>query len=229
MLRKPRSTRKERRIDPLWVLLLLDIVLAVFILGINGYTWQNMPSKVVGQGVRALTQGHLGPGVPSGRGNHLDLSDLKPGDILLGGNNGSTYGQFTHAAIYEGEGRAWQGWLSTGVSPVNVERFRGYDRACILRVRTDAESRQQAVEMVSSWSGQLFYPLAFKPGERVWNCTKIIWEAYRRLGLDLDSGHDLWVIPDNLYQSSSVSIIAQDGDLYTVPNPKESNNADYRR
>lgn len=213
MLRQPRSIRKERRIDPLWVLLLLDIVLAVFILGINGYTWQNVSSKVAGQGVMALAEGNLGPGVPSGRGNNLDLSDLEPGDILLGGNDGSTYGRFTHAAIYEGEGMAWQGWLSTGVSQVRVERFRGYDRSCILRVRTTSENRRQAVETVATWSGQLFHPLAFKPGDRVWNCTKIIWEAYRRLGLNLDSGHDLWVIPDNMYQSPLVSIIAQDGDL----------------
>ncbi|MGI6549661.1 MAG: hypothetical protein ACOX4Q_06410 [Syntrophomonadales bacterium] len=80
--------------------------------------WQNVSSKVAGQGVMALAEGNLGPGVPSGRGNNLDLSDLEPGDILLGGNDGSTYGRFTHAAIYEGEGLAWQGWLSTGVSQV---------------------------------------------------------------------------------------------------------------
>jgi len=212
-LRKAHKTRKERRHDPLWVLLLLDIILAVFIMGINGYTWQNTPSRVVGQGVKALAEGHLGPGIPSGRGNDLNLNDLQPGDILLGGNNGSTYGQFTHAAIYEGEGIAWQGWLSTGISQVRVERFRGYDRACILRVKTSPQNRQQAVETVAAWNGQLFYPLVFKPGDRVWNCTKIIWEAYHRMGLDLDSGQDLWVIPDNLYQSPLVSIIAQDGDL----------------
>lgn len=213
MSSKAQHIRQKRRPDPLWGLLLLDIILALVIMGINGYNWETTPSKVVGQGVKALIQGRLGPGVPSGRGNHLPLDDLEPGDILLGGNNGSTYGQFTHAAIYEGGGMAWQGWLSTGVSQVRVERFRGYDRSCILRIKTTPQNRQQAVEEIANWGGQVFYPLVFKPGERVWNCTKIIWEAYHRLGFDLDAGQDLWVIPDNLYQSPLVTIIAQDGDL----------------
>lgn len=212
-LNKTYSKRKERRHDPLWLLLLLDLILALFIMGINGYNWQNTSSRVMGQAIKALGQGHLGSGIPSGRGNQLDLSVIQPGDILLGGYDGATYGKFTHAAIYEGEGVAWQGWLSSGVSRVRIERFRHYDRACILRVITNSENRQQAVEMVADWDGQLFYPLAFKPGDRVWNCTKIIWEAYRRLGLELDSGHDLWITPDNLYRSPLVSVISQDGDL----------------
>ena len=51
---------------------------------------------------------------------------------------------------------------------MRIERFWQYDRACILRVNTDAENRRQAVEMVADWDGQLFYPLAFKPGDQVW-------------------------------------------------------------
>ncbi len=205
--------RKKRKFGLLWGLLLLDIILALIIMGTNGYNWRTTPSKVVGQGVVALAEGKLGPGVPSGRGNCLSLDDLEPGDIFLGGNDGSTYGQFTHVAIYEGEGMAWQGWLSTGVSQVSVAKFRGYDRSCILRVKTTPQIRQQAVAIVADWRGQVFYPLVFKPGEQVWNCTKIIWKAYHCLGLDLDAGQDLWVIPDNIYQSPLVTIVAQDGDL----------------
>lgn len=213
MFNKPYNTRKVRRYDPLWLLLVLDLILALVIMGINGYNWQNTSSRVMGQSIKALAQGHFGSGIPSGRGNDLDLSVIQPGDILLGGYDGATYGKFTHAAIYEGEGIAWQGWLSSGVSRVRIERFLDYDRACILRVNTDSENRRQAVEMVAGWDGQLFYPLVFKPGDRVWNCTKIIWEAYRRLGLDLDAGDDLWITPDNIYRSPRVSVIAQSGDL----------------
>jgi len=191
--------------------LLLDLLLGGLILAINGYTWHTAPSMTVGQGIKAIARGSVGPGVPSGRGNHLPLNDLRPGDILLGGNDGSTYGSYTHAAIYAGAGRAWQGWLSTGVSPVAATRFREYDRACILRVKTDPRKRLQAAAMVGSWEGQVFYPLAFKPGDRIWNCTKIIWEAYRRMGLDLDAGRDLWVTPDNFYRSPLVTIVAEDG------------------
>jgi ATP/maltotriose-dependent transcriptional regulator MalT len=90
---------------------------------------------------------------------------------------------------------------------------RDYDRACILRSKTTLKNRRQAVATVANWNGQVFYPLVFKPGDRIWNCTKIIWEAYHRLGLDLDSGRDLWIVPDNLYQSPLVTIVAEDGDF----------------
>lgn len=213
MFKKTYNTRKVRRYHPLLLVFVADLILALLIMGINGYNWQNTSSRVMGQSIKALAQGYFGSGIPSGRGNELDLSDIQPGDILLGGYDGATYGKFTHAAIYEGEGIAWQGWLSSGVSQVSIERFRYYDRACILRVNTDSENRRQAVEMVAGWDGQLFFPLAFKPGDRVWNCTKIIWEAYRRLGVDLDSGDDLWITPDNMYRSPRVSVIAQSGDI----------------
>lgn len=184
----------------------------------NGYDHSNIERRVVGQGMANLMRGWIGPGIPTGRGNSLSLYLLEPGDIILGGNQGSTYGYYTHAALYQGEGRAWEGWLSTGIREMKVARFLNYDWACILRVKTDSAVRNQAVSYVAEHRGGLFFPLAFKSGERIWNCTKIIWKAYQRQGVDLDAGQDLWVTPDNLYHSPLVEIITESGsaDDYRV-------------
>ena len=57
--------------------------------------------------------------------------------------------------------------------------------------------KKQAVEYVRRQQGAMFYPLAFKAGDRYWNCTKIMWKAYREQGLDFDRGMIL-VAPDLL-------------------------------
>jgi uncharacterized protein YycO len=194
-------------------LLLLDVILALVILGLNGYTGSNISHRIVGQGSERLAQGYFGSGEPSGQGNQISFDRLKPGDILLGGNNGATYGQFTHAAIYQGAGLAWQGWLTTGVSTVPVSVFRTYDRACILRVKIDDRLRKKALRYAVEHRGRLFYPLVFKPGERIMNCTKLIWQAFLKQGVDLDRGNDIWVTPDNIYHSGQVDVIAQWGDI----------------
>jgi len=53
----------------------------------------------------AAGRGELGSGEFRGNLNKLDLSLLQPGDILLGGNHGSSYGVFTHAGLYAGDNR----------------------------------------------------------------------------------------------------------------------------
>lgn len=195
-------------------LLVVDVLLALLILGLNGYNGRIASSTVVGQGIKAISQGQVGSGAPSGYGNQLDLGDLMPGDILLGGNRGSTYGAFTHVALYAGEGQAWQGWLTLGISKVDAVKFRGYDRACILRVAATPDQRQTVLREVESHQGDLFFPLPFKSGERIWNCSKIIWLPFNKLGIDLDSNQDIWVTPDSMYESPLVQIIAEDGEIW---------------
>ncbi len=195
-------------------ILVLDVLLAFIVLISNGYTWQNVSERLVGRGVKAMTQGLIGPGTASGIGNDLSMDKLMPGDIILGGKPGATYGEFTHAAIYEGEGWAWQGWLSLGVSRMRVSDFRSYDRAAILRVDAPYSERLQAVEEVSRYEGKVFYSLAFKPGMRLWNCSKIVWEPYHKLGYDLDSQQDLWITPDSIYRSPRAEVIEEAGGVW---------------
>lgn len=214
MERLRNSKLKYWKLQVLLGILFIDILLAIFIMGLNGYTWENAGDRIVGKGFKEIRQGRIGCGSPTRSGNKLALEKLMPGDIVLGGNRGATYGGFTHAAIYEGEGWAWQGWLSLGISRVRVSYFLTYDRAAILRVKVPPENRSRAVEKIKKLDGQLFYPLAFKPGNRIWNCTKAVWKSYYDLGSDLDSAGDLWVTPDSMYRSPKVEIIAEDGERW---------------
>ncbi|MGE5397349.1 MAG: hypothetical protein ACM3MK_07415 [Chitinophagales bacterium] len=195
------------------ILISLDLLLGCYIVWDNDYDFNNWSQRIIGTGTNKMALGMLGPGSPSGRGNSLNVDLLQPGDIILGGNNGSTYGRFTHAAIYQEKGYAWDGWLDAGVRQMKVSEFLDYDRACILRVKTNKLVKTRAVSYVAAQKGKLFYPLTFKKGERIWNCTKTIWQAYHRQGIDLDNGEDIWVVPDNLYNSSEVLVIDQSGEI----------------
>lgn len=167
---------------------------------------------VLGVSLINIAKGRIGPGCPTTAGNHLSFEGIQPGDIILGGNQGATYGEFSHCAIYEGQGMAWEAWLSTGIRKIEVTKFREYDRALIVRVQTTEKKRLQALEYVRRQQGKLFFPLAFKPGERFWNCTKIIWKAYLNQGIDLDAGQDLWVTPDNMLKSGKVKVVSASTD-----------------
>lgn len=194
-------------------LLLINLILGLTLLGINGYTPANAGQKTFGQGLKYFSQGKVGAGNPSGRGNDLPLHLLEPGDIILGGNNGSVYGTYTHAAVYAGDDQVWHGWMTSGISRASMYDALDYDRACILRVKASPEIREKAVKAIERRSGYLFYPLAFNNGDRIWNCTKIIWKAYLEQGIELDAYHDLWLTPDQMYKSPSVSVIAESGDF----------------
>lgn len=197
-------------------LLLINIILGLTLLGIHGYTPANAGQKVFGQGLKYLAQGNVGAGNPSGSGNKLPLNLLEPGDIILGGNNGSLYGTYTHAAVYAGHKQVWHGWMTAGISRTSICDALEYDRACILRVKASPDQRKAAVKAIEKRSGHLFYPLAFNNGDRIWNCTKIIWKAYREQGIELDIYHDLWLTPDQIYCSPAVSVIAESGDIDKV-------------
>lgn len=194
----------------LGLVLLADLLLITAVLGFNGYLSGRVQDGLVNIYLHSIANGHAGTGMPTGRGNSINLALLQPGDIILGSNPGCAYGYYTHAAIYTGGGRALEGWL-TGIRSIDVRRFWTYDRACILRVKTTPAVRQKAAQMAMRMDGGLFFPLAFKPGERVWNCTKTIWKAYAVQGIDLDSRGDLWVAPDSIYRSPRVMVVAESG------------------
>jgi uncharacterized protein YycO len=61
--------------------------------------------------------------------------------------------------------------------------------------------REAAVEYARAQIGKIFHPLAFKPGDQYWNCTKIIWKAYAENGVDLDALNDVWLTPDAFLNS----------------------------
>lgn len=160
-----------------------------------------------------MRYGRIGYGLESGSvGNDISFKDIEVGDIILGGYPGCAYGRFSHAAIYVGKGNVIEGYLDSGITLNSVEHFRDYSEAAILRVKTSEEAKLAAADYARRNENGMFFPLAFKPGERIWNCTKIIWQAYMIQGIDLDSVGDIWVAPDSFYASPWVNIIEERGN-----------------
>lgn len=176
-----------------YLLILPGVVLALIVMIVldnPGYV-QRFQQSAAPRYVQYFLEGRHPTGINSGKRNHLDFSQLQPGDILLAGNPDSCYGHFTHAGIYLGEGRVLEGYVDCGISRQPLEHYRSYEWACILRVRIPGIMRQRAVEYALEQEHKTFYPVAFKNGKNYWNCTKLIWEAFLREGVDLDSFGDL--------------------------------------
>ena len=162
---------------------------------------------------QGLLQGHAPTGIYTGRVNRLDFKHLQPGDILLGGKPKAAYGHFTHAGLYLGQGWVLEGYVDCGLSRQDVAHYHFYDWACILRVKLSPEEREKVLQYAQQQEFKPFYPAAFKTGERYWNCTKLIWAAYRQVGIDLDAASDLWISPDALYFSPYIEIITTEGEM----------------
>ena len=107
-----------------------------------------------------------------------------------------------------------EGYADLGIVRQPIEHFREYSQICLLRVEAEPAVKEAAVSYVSEHLGQVFYPVAFKSGQRTWNCTKIMWKAYQILGIDFDDNNDLWVSPDSIYDSRHVTVIRENGLLW---------------
>ncbi len=192
--------------------LMLGLLISAVLITNNDYMGR-FSETVAADYFRSAFQGRVGSGHFGGMGNNLDFSVLRPGDILLGGKPGGSYGHFTHAGMYLGGGEVLEGYVDCGITRQDIEHYHRYDWICVLRVKAPEEVRVQAVRYACRQEGKVFYPGAFKPGERYWNCTKFIWAAYYRQGVDLDSRNDMWVTPDAIYNSPYVFVVAKEGPM----------------
>ncbi len=192
---------------------LLSVILAFAIYSDNRQVFANQDSSMYTY-INNLRYGNIGYGSESSsQGNNISFDELEIGDIIVGGYPGCAYGRFSHAAIYIGNGQVIEGYLDTGISIHSIEHFWDYSQIALLRVEAADEVKLAATEYAKQNEGDMFFSLAFKEGDRIWNCTKIIWQAYMEQGLDLDSVGDIWVAPDSFYNSSKVTIIEERGNI----------------
>ena len=189
---------------------LLATIFFILIATTNHHVFNN-DKAVMYTYLQSVGQGHIGYGFNSYYGNDISFVGLEPGDLIVGGYPGCAYGRFSHAGIYIGEGQVIESFGNLGVNIQPITHYREYSEVCLLRVKADPAVKKQVVNYALKQQGAMFYPLAFKPGERYWNCTKIMWKAYREQGLEFDPGNDFWVAPDLLYQSQLVEIIRERG------------------
>lgn len=159
-----------------------------------------------------LLQGHLGVGIPGENGLDFARVPLEPGDIVLGGNPGTSWGQWTHAALYVGGGQVVDTLLRRGVHLAPVERFAGaYQRAAVLKVLLPRPVKEEAVRHALATLGRPFNLLAGRQADGWFYCTKVAWYAYWRAGYDLDPAGGYWVVPDRFLRSPLVQVAAQAG------------------
>lgn len=187
------------------------LLILALLIGVDNYHLLTDRNSVIFTYSRNFKEGNIGYGNQSITNNAIAFSELKPGDILLGGWTGCAYGYFSHAGLYVGNHKVLESYVKTGVTLNSISHYRDYPRACILRVKADDEIKQKAIDYALQQQGKVFYPVAFKNDGHYWNCTKIIWKAYQRQGVDLDDNHDLWIPPEAFYHSSRVEIIALKG------------------
>jgi len=161
--------------------------------------------------LKNVRQVKVGYGFNSHYNNNISFAGLEPGDIILGGHPGCSYGRFSHAGLYIGDGHVIEGYLDLGVAVRPISHYRDYSEVCLLRVEASPEIKKKAVDYLKRCNGKLFFPVAFKPGNRIWNCSKILWKAYEKQGLDLDYTNDFWVAPDIIYNSPYTSVIKEKG------------------
>jgi uncharacterized protein YycO len=155
----------------------------------------------------SFLKGEIGSGYGAASQEKVSLTVLEPGDIVLGGWPNCAYGRFSHAGIYVGNNMVLEGYVDYGLSLQDLSHYLNYSELCLLRVEASREIKDQAVAYALAHQGQMFYPVAFKQGERYWNCTKIIWQAYNRQGINLDSINDLWIAPESFSASPNVKIL----------------------
>ncbi len=155
----------------------------------------------------SASKGNFGTGNYCGRPNNLDLSLLEPGDILLGGNPGGSYGHYTHAGIYIGSSQVVTMYTTTGIYLEQPEAYRRYNWAAILRVKASPQQKKEAVAYCRSQIGAPFFILSPKTEDGLWYCSKLIWHAYLKQGIDLDPLKSYWVLPDAFVYSPYVKEI----------------------
>lgn len=189
---------------------ILSLIAAAGIISDNYHIFNN-PNAVMYSYLASLREGKVGYGFAVVHNNGISFSGLQPGDILLGGYPDCAYGRFSHAGIYVGQGQVIESFGDLGVNIQPVQHFNNYTEVCLLKVNASPEIKSQVVDYIKKYEGQMFYPLAFKPGEKLWNCSKIIWKAYIEQGINLDPAGDIWIAPDVFYSSSDVYIIREKG------------------
>ncbi|HYF91615.1 MAG TPA: YiiX/YebB-like N1pC/P60 family cysteine hydrolase [Symbiobacteriaceae bacterium] len=184
----------------------------VLLIGVNVLTMRPSTKELWRFMWAELGQGNFGVGRWDGEFNEFDFSQLEPGDIVLGGNTGSSWGYWTHAALYIGNGQVMETFLQPGTKPEPVTRYNEYySHAGALRVKLPPEVKQRAVERALALEGRPWYLLASRSSEELWYCSKIVWWVYAQEGYDMDPDGPYWIVPDRIARSPLVEQIQPHG------------------
>lgn len=201
--------------DSRFRLLLFPTIFLLLLISVVIQNWQLISknkNSVIYTYARNLSQGEFGSGYGSAEPQYIPFDKLEPGDILLGGWPNCAYGQYSHAGLYLGNNEVLEAYVDYGVCIQPLGHYDEYTELCLLRVEASPAIKKRVVMEARSYAGKMFYPLAFKNGERYWNCSKIIWQAYADQGIDLDINHDLWIAPESFREANNINKLYEKGD-----------------
>lgn len=187
-------------------------LILVTIIGVNNrHLFNGSRESVIFTYVDSFLKGDIGSGYGEYSQEVVPWAGLEPGDIILGGWPNTAYGCFSHAGLYIGDNKVLEGYVDNGLTIQELNHYLHYSELCLLKVNASPAVKNKAVAYAVSQENEMFYPVAFKRGERIWNCTTIIWKAYKLQGIDLDEINDLWIAPESFTISRYVSILYEKG------------------
>jgi uncharacterized protein YycO len=189
-----------------WFFAVAAVILSGSVLLLNRHLFSQADQTAVYSYLRSALHGVVGSGYGAFSGPAPDI-EFRPGDILLGGWPNCAYGRYGHAGLFIGDGQVLEGYADYGITVQSVDHYRNYAYFGVLRVDASESAREAAIAYARRQLYEIFHPLAFKNGDRYWNCTKIIWKAYAENGVELDVLNDVWITPDALRDSPIVTIL----------------------
>lgn len=158
--------------------------------------------------LQEISKGHLN-GVFPHNSCHATLRDLRPADIILCHNPKGSYGYWTHAALYVGDGWALDSCdFAKGTELKPVEQYSKYAGMLILRPQLTHAARDDILQTALQQVGKPYDPFSTISDTRTEYCSKLIWQVFQQNGITLCPKW-AWIVPDDLSRSTALVRVAQ--------------------
>lgn len=148
-----------------------------------------------------LFKGYAAGSPQNQQNTRLPVELLEPGDIIVCGNPGAVYGDWSHATIYLGDNIVLTQDLLRGIGIEHVSNLSWYDHVRVLRPRIPA-----AVRAANHHVGQIFNLMSHPHDPWQWNCSRCVEGAYRIQGVEISDGR-FWITPDALAAGDGAMVV----------------------
>lgn len=149
--------------------------------------------------------------------DYAPMAVLEDGDIIVSATTRVSWWRYGHAAlVVDGARSRILESLSPGVNSAigNAVTFADFANFMILRPKADAEIKAQVVEYAEEHLIDLPYQMTTGIFSRkkadtlkATQCAHLVWHAYYKYGIDLDSNGGLIVKPQDIALSDQVEVV----------------------
>jgi NlpC/P60 family len=153
-----------------------------------------------------LFKGYGGGWPQNERNGRLPVEQLEPGDLIVCGNPGAVYGEWSHATLYLGGDTVLTQDLLSGIGLGHIDGLAWYDHVRVLRPAVPAATRAAVARTAHRYVGQMFNLMSHPRDPWQWTCSRCVEDAYRTHGIEISDGR-FWVTPDALALGSGQRII----------------------